>query len=317
MPERKSNSKAQSTIAELLLTRVLDAPRERVFKAWSDATEVAKWWGPKDFTNPVCEINCCIGGTMRIHMRSPDGTVYPMSGTYREVTAPERIVFISAALDGDGKAIFQVLHTVTFAAEGAKTRLTLQAKLVKSTAAAAPYLKGQEAGWTQSLDRLDREVTGAAAKASTHHGTFVLEREFAFKPEEVFAAWADPAAKARWFVGPDPWRVLERESEFRVGGVERVKGGWPGGMTTTFNARYHNIVPNERIVYAYDMRVNETHISISLATIEFKAEKSGSRLILTEQGVFLDGYDDAGAREKGTRMLLEQLDAALRYSARS
>jgi uncharacterized protein YndB with AHSA1/START domain len=88
-------------------------------------------------------------------------------------------------------------------------------------------------------------------------------------------------------------------------------------MTTTFSARFHDIVPNERIVYVYDMCVNETHISISLATIEFKAEKSGTRLIVTEQGVFLDGYDDAGAREKGTRLLLEQLDAALRYSARS
>jgi uncharacterized protein YndB with AHSA1/START domain len=316
MPERKSNAKPEAT-PEMLLTRVIDAPRERVFEAWSDAKQVAQWWGPKGFTNPVCEISCWAGGTMRIHMRGPDGTIYPMSGTYREVSAPERIVFISSALDAGGKPIFEVLHTVTFAAQGAKTRLTLQAKVIKTTAAAVPYLKGQEAGWTQSLDRLERQLTGAAAKAVSTHGTFVIERVFAFKPEEVFAAWADPAAKARWFVGPDPWQALERKSEFRVGGAERVKGGWPGGMTTTFSARFHDIVPNERIVYVYDMCVNETHISISLATIEFKAEKSGTRLIVTEQGVFLDGYDDAGAREKGTRLLLEQLDAALRYSARS
>ena len=318
MPERKSNVTAEPNTPRMLLTRVLDAPRARVFKAWTDANEVAQWWGPKGFTNPLCEINCRAGGTMRIDMRGPDGTVYPMSGTYREVSAPERIVFVSAALDANGKPIFEVLHTVTFAEEGAKTRLTVQAQVIKSTPAAAPYLKGQEAGWSQSLDRLEAQMTGAPARhTSTRHGTFVLERVFAFKAAEVFAAWADPAAKARWFRGPDPWRALERESEFRVGGAEHVKGGWPGGMTTHFRARYHDIVPNERIVYVYDMHVNETLISISLATIEFKVEKSGTRLILTEQGAFLDDYDDAGAREKGTGMLLEQLDAALRHSARS
>ncbi len=316
MPARKSNLTVESNLPQVLLTRVLDAPRARVFKAWTDAQQLARWWGPKDFTNPVCEIDCCASGTLRIHMRGPDGTVYPMSGTYREVCAPERIVFISSALDANGKPIFEVLHTVTFAEEGAKTRLTLQAQLIKTTAAAAPYLKGQEAGWSQSFDRLERHLIGAAARnASVRHGTFALERVFAFKPAEVFAAWADPAAKARWFAGPDPWRALERESAFRVGGVERLKGGWPGGMTTHFRARYHDIVPNERIVYVYDMCVNETLISVSLATIEFKIEKRGTRLILTEQGAFLDDYDDAGAREKGTRILLEQLDAALRHSA--
>jgi uncharacterized protein YndB with AHSA1/START domain len=303
---------------QMLLTRVIDAPRERVFNAWTDAQQLAQWWGPKGFTNPVCEISCRTGGTLRIHMRGPDGVVYPMSGTYREVAAPERIIFISSALDASGRALFEVLHTVTFAAEGAKTRLTLQAQIVKTTAAAAPYLKGQEAGWSQSLDRLEAQLTGVATRSvSARHGTFVLERVFDFKPAEVFAAWADPAAKARWFFGPDPWRALEREGEFRVGGVERVKGGWPGGMTTTFSARYHDIVLNERIVYVYDMHVNDKHISVSLATIEFKAEKSATHLKLTEQGVFLDEYDDAGAREKGTGVLLEQLEAALRHSARS
>ena len=90
---------------ELVLTRVFDAPRELVFKAWTDAKRVAQWWGPHQFTNPVCELDARPGGAIRIHMRGPDGTVYPMTGVYQEVVEPERIVFTSAALDAAGYAV--------------------------------------------------------------------------------------------------------------------------------------------------------------------------------------------------------------------
>src|ERR1700740_1278719 len=76
---------------EIVITRVFDAPREAVFKAWTDAKELAQWWGPKGFTNPVCEIDARVGGAIRIHMRSPDGTVYPMKGEFREIVPPERL----------------------------------------------------------------------------------------------------------------------------------------------------------------------------------------------------------------------------------
>ena len=87
-------------------------------------------------------------------MRGPDGTVYPMTGIYREIVEPERLVFSSAALDEEGNPLFEVLNTVTFAEQDGKTKQTLQARVVKSTARAAPYLAGMEAGWTQSLERL-------------------------------------------------------------------------------------------------------------------------------------------------------------------
>ena len=139
---------------ELVVTRVFDAPRELVFKAWTDPKIVAQWWGPHRFTNPVCELDPRPGGAIRIHMRGPDGTVYPMTGVYQEVVEPERIVFTSAALDASGNAMFEVLTTVTFAEEGGKTKQILRTRVIKSTAEAAPYLAGMEAGWTQSLDRL-------------------------------------------------------------------------------------------------------------------------------------------------------------------
>ena len=139
---------------ELVLTRIFDAPRELVFKAWTDPKIVAQWWGPHRFTNPVCELDARPGGAIRIHMRGPDGTVYPMTGTYQEIVEPERIVFTSAALDAAGNPMFELLTTVTFAEEGGKTKQILRTRVIKSTPEAPRYLAGMEAGWTQSLERL-------------------------------------------------------------------------------------------------------------------------------------------------------------------
>ena len=143
---------------ELVLTRVFDAPRELVFKVWTDPKHVAQWWGPHGFTNPVCELDLRPGGAIRIHMRGPDGTVYPMTGVYQKVVPPERLVFTSAALDANGNPMFEVLTTVTFAEESGKTKQILRAHVIKRTAQAAPYLAGMEAGWTQSLERLTAYV---------------------------------------------------------------------------------------------------------------------------------------------------------------
>lgn len=139
---------------ELVLTRVFDAPRELVFRVWTDPKHVAQWWGPRGFTNPVCELDLRPGGAILIHMRGPDGTVYPMRGVYQEVVPSERLVFTCAALDSDGNPMFEVLTTVTFVEEGGKTKQILRARVIKKTAQAAPYLAGMEQGWTQSLERL-------------------------------------------------------------------------------------------------------------------------------------------------------------------
>jgi uncharacterized protein YndB with AHSA1/START domain len=143
---------------ELVLTRVFDAPRELVFKAWTDPKHVAQWWGPHGFTNPVCELDVRPGGAIRIHMRGPDGTVYPMTGVCQEIVEPERLVFTSAALGADGNLMFEVLTTVTFAEQNGKTKQTMRARVIKTTAQAAQYLAGMEAGWTQSLERLAKSL---------------------------------------------------------------------------------------------------------------------------------------------------------------
>jgi uncharacterized protein YndB with AHSA1/START domain len=146
---------------------------------------------------------------------------------------------------------------------------------------------------------------------STAHATFVLERRYAAAPARVFAAWADPVQKAHWFVGPDEWIKFYHETDFRVGGRERLSTGPRGGVAHKFDCCYQDIVPDQRIIYTYDMHLDDTRISVSLTTVEFKPDGSGTRLIFTEQGVFLDGTDSAATREQGSHGLLDKLGAAL------
>jgi uncharacterized protein YndB with AHSA1/START domain len=150
---------------------------------------------------------------------------------------------------------------------------------------------------------------------SVQHETFVIERTYNYPPERVYAAWADHGAKARWFVGPDNWEKSNHKLDFRVGGKESVSGGQPGGPVHYYNATYQDIVPNERIISTYDMLMDDKRISVSVATVEFRPSGNGTMLVLTEQGVFLDGWDNAGQREHGTRDLLNNLDAYLARQA--
>jgi uncharacterized protein YndB with AHSA1/START domain len=152
---------------------------------------------------------------------------------------------------------------------------------------------------------------------SVTHATFVVERTYDASPARVFAAFADPAIKARWFAGPEEWGPDEREMDFRVGGRETSRGGPPGGPVHAFEGLYYDIVPDQRIIFGYDMHLDDARISVSLATVELLPSGSGTRLIFTEQGAFLDGYDDPAGREHGTGELLDQLGAELRRQSAS
>ena len=141
-------------LVEVTLTRRVSAPRELVFEAWTDAKHLAVWWGPKGFTNPSCEVDVRVGGAIRVDMCSPDGVIYPMTGRYVEIDRPHRLVFTTAALDDEGKPMFEVLNTVTFTAVGNGTEISLDARVTRMTSAAPQYLAGMSQGWSQSLDRL-------------------------------------------------------------------------------------------------------------------------------------------------------------------
>jgi uncharacterized protein YndB with AHSA1/START domain len=152
------------------------------------------------------------------------------------------------------------------------------------------------------------------AERSVTHATFVVERTYDVSPARVFTAWADPAAKARWFGAPEEG-TSEFELDFQVGGREFNRGTGPNGQTYAYEARYQDIVPDERIVYAYDMHLDEDRISVSLGTVELTPEGKGTRLTYTEQGAFLDGLDTPEQRQKGTGGLLDALGAELARDA--
>jgi uncharacterized protein YndB with AHSA1/START domain len=152
----------------------------------------------------------------------------------------------------------------------------------------------------------------AAAERSTTHSTFVIERTYDATPQRVFDAWADPAAKARWFGPPEK---PDYSLEFRVGGRERFAAQGPDGATYRFDAVYQDIVPGQRIVHCYDMHRGDVRLSVSLATIEFEAHGEGARLTLTEHGVYLDGHDTPEQREHGTNVMIEALAEYLGQSA--
>src|SRR6266403_1047048 len=149
-----NSSVLEAGLLEVSLTRRIAASPECVFRAWIDAKHLAEWWGPKGFTNPVCEVDPRVGGAIRIHMRAPDGTVYPMTGRFVEIDRPHRLVFSTAALDGEGKPMFEVLNTVVFTAVDEGTEISLVARVTSTTPAAPQYLAGMSQGWSQSLDRL-------------------------------------------------------------------------------------------------------------------------------------------------------------------
>ena len=133
---------------------MFDASRPLVFAAWTDPKHLAQWWGPKGFTNPVCEFDPRVGGKLRMHMRAPDGAIYPMKGEIREFVPPERLVFTNIAIDETGNHIIEGLTTVTFAEEGDKTKMTLHTSGRAVVEKAVAYLQGMEMGWTQSIDKL-------------------------------------------------------------------------------------------------------------------------------------------------------------------
>jgi len=149
----------------------------------------------------------------------------------------------------------------------------------------------------------------------TQHATIVIDRKFDAPVSRVFQAWSDIDAKSRWFVGPPgQWTLIKRTMDFRVGGRDHLSGKLPNGTSTIFDSVYHEIVPNERIVYSFDMHLDARHITVSLSTVEFARAGSGTRMTFTEQIVNLDDWEDADGRNRreGTSGQFDRLAEALK-----
>lgn len=144
---------------------------------------------------------------------------------------------------------------------------------------------------------------------SIAHGSFTVTRSYPASPARVFRAWSNPEFKRKWFGSPNEGNSGDI-FDFRVGGREFSTGKF-GDTTYTFDVRYYDIIPDQRIVYTYDMTMNGERISVSLATVEVEPEGNGTKMTVVEHGAFLDGLDTVQQREEGTNALMDALGKSL------
>ena len=144
---------------------------------------------------------------------------------------------------------------------------------------------------------------------SIAHGSFTIERNYKHPVAKVFSAWSNPEFKRQWFGSPDPQKP-QQVFEFREGGRE-YNADRMGDDDFVYDVSYRDIVPDNRIIYTYEMHMNGQRISVSLATVVLFPTATGTRLKVVEDGAFLDGLDTVKQREDGTNYLLDQLGASL------
>ena len=315
--EKSAGQRLPPNLPPVRVSRTFHAPREVVFAAWTSTDHVGRWFAPTGYTIPQAKVEARVGGPFEILMRAPDGVEHRVRGTFVEIARNEKLALDLAVTDAKGHALFRAFTEARFADALGGTALDVTQTYTIIDPEAAWMAEGAPQGWAQTLDNLSAEVrrmlASPDAPRSVVHASFTLERTYDAPVARVYRALSDPAAKAKWFGGPeDQWKPIERSMDFRVGGRERARGRWESGIVSTFDAVYHDIVPNERIVYAYEMWLDEKKISVSLATMQIRPAGPGrAKLTVTEQGAFLDGYDDGGARERGTGFLLDKLGASL------
>jgi uncharacterized protein YndB with AHSA1/START domain len=302
----------------LRLSRVFHAPRETVFRAWSSAEHVKRWFCPETFTIPDVKVDMRVGGAFDVCMRSPAGEEHWVRGRFVEVSPLVRLVIDIYCTDVTAKPLFRAYTEVDFSDTLGGTQVDVVQTYTLIEPSKAWMVTGAPDGWRSTLDKLEREVVRMQGGAETHarsvvHGTFHLERTFDAPVARVWKALTNESAKQKWFAGtPGRWELLERHMDVRVGGSERLRGRWEGGVISTFDAIYHDVIPNERLIYSYAMHLDEKKISVSLATMELRSDGAKTTLAVTEQGAFLDGYEDAGSREHGTGRLLDALASWLK-----
>ena len=227
---------------EIIITRVVDAPRELVWDAWTDPKKVVNWWGPRGFSTTIHEMDVRVGGVWSHTMRGPDGTEYPNKSVFREVVKPERIVYShGGGKKGDQGASF--LATWTFEAVGNKTKITMHS-IFPTAEMREHVVKTYRAieGGNQTLDRLEEEMLKAKAKE------FTLSRVFDAPRELVWKAFTEPERMAQWW-GPKGVTIIKSVMDLRPGGTYLYGMRTPDGKEMWGKMVYREIVPPKKMVF--------------------------------------------------------------------
>ena len=302
MAERSSPAVAPAQ-GEITITRVFDAPRELVFRAFVEPEQIVRWMAAKDWTTPSAETDVRPGGAFRIHMRPADGSNdgFFLDGVYDEVVEPDRLVFHYA----DGRPV-----TITLVDLDAKTKLTMTWVMAMSEAQ-------ERQGYGEMLDKLaaltEKEKNNMATKASSATAfttpgdrEIMITRVFDAPREVVFKAYSDPKLIPQWW-GPASLKTTVDKMDRRPGGLWRFTQRAPDGNEYAFNGVYREIVPPERVVSTFEFEAMPGHVVVDTVTFE----DLDGRTRVTVRSLFQTAADrdgmlqsgmEVGARESWERM---------------
>ncbi len=292
---------------EITIVRVFAAPPDVVFRSFTEAEHIAKWWGPEGFGVGRCESDAREGGAFAIVMVGPDEAEYPARGTYEEFQPPTRLVAHVSGEAGDGIAHVEATITVTLADLGGETELTLVARGAALTPEGVTMLSGMEAGWAQSLRRLDDELTGVGDRQ------VVLLRTFEAPRERVFEAWTTQEQLERWFA-PEGMTITTDTFDAGDGGKWGFRMSTPDGKEFPGSIVFERLRPPEELVYLYPGSGYEAdppcRVTVSL-------DEFGGNTVLTSRMVFdtptakETKFAGPGAME-GANAALDRLGAFIR-----
>ena len=311
-----------------VITRVIDAPREKVWKAWTDPETVKYWWGPKDFTAPHISIDLRVDGRFVFCMRGagPDGAVkdYWNTGEHREIVPLKKIVSTMSFADEQGRPVpaahygmpgrwpKEILMTVTFAAiRGGKTKLTVQ-----ETGVPREMAKLSRLGWEQQLDKFADALVLVSGRtkiiAEPGKQEIVMKRIYDAPRAHIFRAYTDRALIPQWW-GPRRYSTVVDKLDARPGGLWRFLNRDTDGTEYAFHGVYHEVAAPERLIATFEFEGAPGHVSLET----LKLEEIGGRTMLTNISVFQSVEDrDAmlqGGMEEGASETMDRLGELLAH----
>ncbi len=225
---------------DIVVSRLINAPREMVYKACTVPEQMAQWWGPFGFTNPVCELDVRVGGKWRIEQKGPDGQLYKFGGVYKEVVKNERIVW---TFRYEGFPDSESIGILEFEDKGGKTLITATTRL-KSVEEKIGMMKyGADMGTRQAFERLENFLSGN----STANREMNITRIINAPRELVFEVFTKPEHIKQWW-GPSGFTNTINKMEFKTGGEWDLVMHGPDGKDFPNTHYYEEIIPNEKIV---------------------------------------------------------------------
>jgi uncharacterized protein YndB with AHSA1/START domain len=262
---------------EMVITRLIDAPRERVWQAWTDPKQIALWWGPNGFSTTTHEHSLKPGGVWRHTMRGPDGVEYPNQSVFQEIVPPERLVYTHGG-GTEGKEGVSFRATITFKAVGNKTELTMRSVFPSKEARERVVRDyGALEGGRQHLQKLAAWVEIGGSQP----GEFVFRRELPVARAKAFAAWTDAKQLAKWW-GPNGFTAPRCEVDAKPGGKIHVDMRAPDGSVEAMRGSFREVVAPERLVFdtsVPDPNGNPIEVLILVAFVE-----SGGKTTMTVRG---------------------------------